>query len=226
MTDAAMESSRIARDIGQIYDRFEILPDLRMHMERVTAVGELIIDNLPEGIELYGREDVVAALLLHDLGNIVKFDFSDSSMWQGYTEKEMRRWLGVRERVAAHYNSTDDHLVTQQMAAELGASGRVLFLVSGMLLENMNRVIHSEDLALKICAYSDQRVAPRGVVTLAERFRDLRRRYAHRPGRLTLNDGSYALVEELERQVLGAASMAPGDISDGSLTAYLGRYGH
>ncbi len=226
MTVAAMESSKIASEIGQIYNRFEIPPDLRVHMKRVAAVGELIIDNLPEGMELHGREDVVAALLLHDLGNIVKFDFSDSSMWQGYTEKEMRRWLGVRESVAAHYNSTDDHLVTQRMAAELGASRRVLFLVSGMLLENVRRVIDSEDLSLKICTYSDQRVAPRGAVTLAERFRDLRRRYANRPGRLAFDDGSYGLAEELERQVLGAANMAPGDISDGSLEAYMGRYGH
>lgn len=195
-------------------------------MKRVTAVGELIIDSLPGTVELTAREDIVAALLVHDLGNIVKFDFTDSSMWRGYTSEEVRRWLGVRERVAANYNSTDDHMVTQRMVSEIGANGRVLFLVSGMLLENIRRVIDSDDFALKICAYSDQRVAPWGVVTLDERFLDLRRRYAGRPGRLTLDNGSREMAGELERQVLGAANMAPGDIVDDRLIPYMERYGH
>jgi predicted HD phosphohydrolase len=45
------------------------MPYLQLHMRRVAAVGELILSAESDA----SKDDVVAALLLHDLGNIVKF---------------------------------------------------------------------------------------------------------------------------------------------------------
>ncbi len=192
-------------------------------MKRTAAVGELIVDAW-RGSGRPSADDVVAALLLHDLGNIVKFNFSGGDLWEGFSREEILGWRSVRDDVAAAYSSSDDHVVTNAMVRDIGAPAKVGFLVENMLLEKMPQILSSGDVALKVLAYSDQRVSPGGVVRIGERFMDLRRRYRGRqPGRFGAEDERMAL--ELEAQIMRMTDLTPGQLDDAAVLPYIGRYG-
>lgn len=70
--------------IQEIYRRYSIPPNLERHMLQVAAVGEYICTHW-SGPEL-NSQLILQALLLHDLGNIVKF----KRPFLGELEQEMR----------------------------------------------------------------------------------------------------------------------------------------
>ncbi len=185
------------------------MPSLQMHMMRVAAVAELILstqaDNYPEN----HKNNVIAALLLHDLGNIVKFKL----------EKEPY-WKKIQQETIVKYGSVD-HEATENMIYELGVNERIAFLISEMGFENLQHVIDSNDMELKICLYADQRVAPYGVSSLHERFADLRKRYKN-----TALENRYEPSQEekslrLEQQIFKSSSLHPLDINDQTITRYM-----
>ena len=57
--------------ISEIYQKYQIPPHLQLHMYRVSAVAWTICDNFDEELD---KIKIVAADLLHDMGNIIKFD--------------------------------------------------------------------------------------------------------------------------------------------------------
>lgn len=219
-----MDSDEIAFYVERIYDRFQVIGNLRLHMRRVAAVGELIVDSWL--LEPWpDREDIVAALLLHDLGNIVKFNFENTSLWDGYGRDEVAGWRDIRDSIVRRYSSSTDHDVTVAMLKELGANGRVRFLVSNMLLENIESVLQSGDMELKVCTYADQRVSPRGVTSIAERFRDLRSRYGHR-GATSFRESREDLALDLEAQIFQRTAIEPSSIDEEAVSRYVKRYGN
>lgn len=198
-----MKSDVVILGIKNIYDRLNIMPSLRMHMMRVAAVGERIISAEADYSEKIHKDDVIAALLLHDLGNIVKFRLGE----------ELGYWKRIQQETVAKYGSVD-HEVTQKMVHELEVNKRVVFLISEMGFENLHQVIDSNDIELKICLYADQRVAPYGIVSIRERFADLRKRYKD----TSIEDRYSALQEErallLEHQIFQTSSLHPQEINE------------
>lgn len=150
-----INSSTIISSINDIYERFKIMPSLQKHMKAVAAVGKLIVSTQLNSDIKKEEDDLIAALLLHDLGNIVKFNLE--------TESADRRTL-QKETIAKY--GLDDHEVTMKMIHELKVTDRVSFLISEMGFENLHYVLNSNDMSLKICLYADQRVAPYGIVSL------------------------------------------------------------
>jgi len=59
--------------IQQIYDHYDIMPSLQLHMLRVTAVAAMIVESFNQPLD---KNNIIKACLLHDMGNIVKFDFN------------------------------------------------------------------------------------------------------------------------------------------------------
>lgn len=59
--------------ISQIYQLYPVPDNLAWHMLRVGAVGEWLINNLVN-THLVDHHILISTLLLHDLGNLVKFD--------------------------------------------------------------------------------------------------------------------------------------------------------
>jgi 5'-deoxynucleotidase YfbR-like HD superfamily hydrolase len=47
--------------------------NLQLHQLRVAAVGQIICESIPDFDE---TEEVVTTCLLHDMGNIIKFDLN------------------------------------------------------------------------------------------------------------------------------------------------------
>jgi len=65
----------MSRTITEIYEHYNIPPWLQEHMLRVSAVSSIICDQLGDKVR---KHEVVSACLLHDMGNIIKFDFDSS----------------------------------------------------------------------------------------------------------------------------------------------------
>lgn len=58
-------------NILEIYNKYYLPENLQMHMLRVAACSNLIIDNW-SGPEI-DKEAIIRVCLLHDMGNIVKY---------------------------------------------------------------------------------------------------------------------------------------------------------
>jgi len=55
--------------ISEIYEKYQIMPQLQLHMFRVAGVASLITENLEKKID---TNSVIFTALLHDLGNMAK----------------------------------------------------------------------------------------------------------------------------------------------------------
>jgi hypothetical protein len=212
------DSNEIIRSINQIYDRLNIIGSLRMHMFRVAAIGESIADHWTTSNHPINRSDIIAALLLHDLGNIVKFNFDEPKFWSDTRAEEVEYWKGIKRDTVERYGTQSDKAVTLAMAREVGAGERIMHLLSNMGFGNVAGVIASDDFDLKICLYADQRVGPSGVMPIIERFRDLRQRYGR--GDNWIDD----IAINLESQIFRNASILPSDITESSVQRYISRY--
>ena len=169
-------------------------------MLRVAGVAKFILSG---GQYSINSNDLIAALLVHDLGNIVKFKLaSESSSWEI-----------VQKETISKYGA-GDYEATSNMLKELGVSDRVQCLVAEMVFGNLSTIIDSSDMSLKIGLYADQRVAPYGVVSLEERFSDLRKRYESSPYKSRFSASQEEKARILEEQIFQGSSLQAIDITD------------
>jgi hypothetical protein len=195
----------------EIYKAYKIMPNLQLHQLRVAAVGKMICDNFREPVE---KNDVVLACLFHDMGNIVKFDLG---RFPEFLEPEGRAyWEEVKRDVEKKYGS-EQHVASEAIARELGLSEAVLRMIRSSGFRDMPKIIESDDRAWKILKYADLRVAPKGIVSLAERFEDFAVRYR----------GNITDVETLEKgrlletQIFAHADIRPEDVTDESVAPFM-----
>lgn len=219
-----MDSSEVRSTISEIYDRFLILPNLRMHMFRVASVAEILCDNWHGTIN---KKDIVAACLMHDIGNIVKFDLMErDAPLLGKEVKRLDYWRKAKTDTMRKYGSTD-HEATHNMMVELGVSGRVLSLVDHMI--DVLREESVDDYELMLCNYADDRVGPGGVMSISERFTDFANRYSKSDSKE--NKAKGIVVESLtgralnlEKRLFLHIGITPEHINDKNIKPYLDRY--
>lgn len=163
--------------ITKIYQHYHIPQSLQQHMLTVAAVGQCITDYW-QGPEINSHA-ITTTLLVHDLGNLVKFDLSESAAIIDRTlfAQEWRE----RQRLMREQYGTDSHLATQAILRELRLPAEVQTLANGMDADDLCLFLETP-LAQQICEYADIRVVPAGVTSLLERLQDFRRRYAHYDG--------------------------------------------
>lgn len=204
--------------IQKIYDRFSISDGLQRHMLTVAAVGKYIIDHW-QGLALDGLS-VTAALLLHDLGNLVKFDLSENARVIEpalFTDEWRERQRIMREKYGAH-----SHQATQAILRELGVTKSVQTLANAMDADDLC-VFPDMPFEYQICEYADLRVAPSGVVSMPERLADFRQRYSHYDG--WSNEEKYQrnieCAERLETNLQQHVSVDISRIPPEKIQAYL-----
>jgi len=226
--------------ILEIYKEYQIMPQLQEHMLRVAGVADLIISNIPnpstfapnfikissgkkatadKSSLILDREDVVKACLLHDMGNIVKFDFEYTKQFMSdLTNLDV--WQQVQKEFSKKYGSSS-HEATGNIIKEIGISERVLELVDCVGFHQGPDNAATSDFAKKICAYSDMRAEPYGVVSLEERFKGLRDRYRQHPegakNRVVFENS----LREIEKQIFEHCKIKPEDITDESIKGNL-----
>ena len=102
--------------IVEIYQRYDIPPNLVRHQLGVTAVGAYLMDHwLGTAID---QELVIQTLLLHDMGNIIKF----KRPFLGELEAEAGYWEKIQDQYFKKYG-TDVHLATLAIVNELRLPG-------------------------------------------------------------------------------------------------------
>ncbi|MES2315462.1 MAG: HD domain-containing protein [Patescibacteria group bacterium] len=197
------------RQVLDIYKEYKIMPSLQMHMLRVAAVASILCDNLTVPIN---KEEMVTACLLHDIGNIIKFDMT---IFPDFFKPEgVAYWQAVKDEFIKKYGN-DEHKASVEIVKELGCNERVIEIVDSIDFSNFYRNRDSENMSFKVATYADALVGPYGVVSYEERMEDSKKRYA------AVNKGREVerarLVEcgaEMGRQVFSHCKIKPEDITD------------
>ena len=211
-------------NILEIYKKYQIMPQLAEHQFKVAGVAQIICDNFEGKVD---RENILAACLLHDLGNIIKFDLSitDKLLPGRFSGEELAYWQGVKDGCVSKYGQ-DEHEATLKMLEEMGISQRIIDLVDCIGFRNGQSNAESRDLGKEICAYSDMRVGPKGVVTLEQRFQDLRVRYDHKHRLMGGNESLRFEFEkglrQIEKQIFAQCRIGPGEIMEEKVLATIG----
>jgi hypothetical protein len=160
--------------IQEVYDHYQLMPNLQLHQYRVAGVAKCICDSLKE-TDTVDTGNVVKACLLHDMGNILKFDLGQ---FPEFLEPQgLAYWQQIQADFRQKYGDKV-HAATLQIAHELNVSERVIELIKAIGYSVAQAAYESGDLAKMICEYADCRVTPFGVVSLEDRFIDLEHRYA------------------------------------------------
>jgi hypothetical protein len=157
--------------IKEIYHKFGTPPNLQEHLIRVTNISLFIGNNWDHQSDL-DLERLRLISLLHDIANIVKFDFVKHPEFLGPEQGRIEYWKSVQAVVVAKYGS-DDHLATASMLREIGLSEKIISDIQHKSFANALDIEKSADFELKILFYADMRVAPQGVVSLDERLIDV-----------------------------------------------------
>ncbi|MFZ2555686.1 MAG: HD domain-containing protein [Minisyncoccia bacterium] len=203
--------------VRDIYETYQVPPWLQQHQVRVAAVGKMVSDSLSVP---HDRHLVIATCLLHDIGAIVKFDFSDeaqSRLNDMCPPEEVSHWTKIRDAIRARYGDAE-YDATNAILDELGlASIKAVF--NQLSISKVHSMLVAAAAEVKIVQYGDMRVGPFGVVSLEERIADGNERYRdvyEREGRLRESESYLADARQLEQQLFEGIRLRPEDITDGS----------
>ena len=202
-------------NIIEIYKKYHLPENLQMHMLRVAACSNLIIDNWT-GTKI-DKESIVRVSLLHDMGNMVKIpaEFSQDE-----------EFLKIRKKYFDKYG-TNDHEINLEIGKQEGLTEREIIILDGKRSRKKEETLKSNSYERKICAYCDQRVAPDGVVGIRERLEDAKIRYKNKPLSVWSNEEKANHLIEcslgIEKQVMEQCNLNPEDINDNSIKTYIER---
>ena len=198
--------------IIDIYKKYHIPQQLQLHMLRVAACSNLILDNF-EGKKI-NKESIIRVCLLHDMGNIAKIkDNPDND----------NEFVNIREKYINKFG-LDDHRISLAIGKELGLSDHELQIMQGKESKRNEEIMNSDSFEIKICAYCDERVSPIGVESIQKRLEDAKIRYkgtASVWGDEKKADYLIAYALEIEKQIMQYCTIKPEDINDDSIEKYM-----
>ncbi len=196
-----------------VYTRFTTPPNLQQHLIRVTAIV-LFIQSHWIGDEVFWS-NVITAGLLHDMGNIVRFDLDNHPEFLGEELKNIDYWRKVKH-IAIDKYGTDDHNACDQMLTEININPDIISLINTKSFVNSIKIAANPSLEPKILLYADMRVAPTGIVTLQERLDEVRSRslkHKNNPDFPALVDA----VVKIEQEISSNTNITLDHISDKTL---------
>ena len=198
------------KTISEIYEEYKIMPTLREHMLRVAGVASLICDNFTEPLN---KEEIISACLLHDMGNIIKFNleyFPEFNKPEG-----LEYWQNVQNEYIEKYGERE-HEATLKIIRELGIPKKIVTLASEDQFSLLCQHQNSGDMGMKIVHYADARVSPHKVVSYDERMGEAKERYKDHKYSFQ-GDEHFRLVacgKEIEKQIFAKCKIKPEDIND------------
>lgn len=199
--------------ISHIYEQYQIMPALQLHQYRVAAVASMICDHFGGVLE---RNEIISACLLHDMGNILKFDLEKFPEFLQPQGKEY--WEGIKAEFARNYGG-DEHVATIAIAEEVGVSLRTIELIKSISYVPQLLDPAYPEMSAKICEYCDLRVTPFGITSMADRWQDLQTRYQkknaseERQQRLVLLQKNSQVIED---EIFSHCSISPDGITQAS----------
>lgn len=208
--------------VSKIYHKYKILPNLQVHQFRVTAVARLIAENSLTPVEI---SNITTACLLHDMGNIIKFNFEYNPQY--YEPNGVNYWKKVKEEFILRYGN-DEHHATLLIAKEIGVSNRVLDLLNFIGFSRAREIYQSGDINKMICAYSDHRVSPTGILPLEERVKEGMLRFKRNKPEFDTpeNDKRVELLldyfKKIETKIFTASNIKPDNITNETIKLLMG----
>ena len=200
-------------NIIEIYKKYHLPENLQMHMLRVAACSNLIIDNW-KGKEI-DKKSIIRVCLLHDMGNMVKIS-------ENFSKDE--EFIRIRKKYFEKYG-TNDHEINLEIGKKEGLTEKEIIILDGKRSRKNEETLKSDSYERKICAYCDQRVAPNGVVGIRERLEDAKVRYKNKPLSVWSNEEKANHLIEcslgIEKQIMEYCKLNPEDINDDSIKAYI-----
>ena len=200
-------------NIIKIYNKYYLPENLQMHMLRVAACSNLIIDNW-NGPKI-DKESIIRVCLLHDMGNMVKIP-------ENFSNDE--NFIKTRKKYFEKYG-TNDHEINLYIGKVEGLTEKEIEILDGKRSRKNEETLKSNSYERKICAYCDQRVAPNGVVGIKERLEDAKVRYKNKPLSVWSNEEKANYLIEcslgIENQIFKYCSVKPEDINDESIEKYI-----
>ena len=202
--------------VSEIYTKYDIPLNLQEHMYRVAAVAESIARKIPD---LVNVDRLVRVCLVHDMGNIIKFDMEK---YPPQDPRGVEYWVAVQKRFIDTYGAHEKE-ANHAIAKELGLDQVSLRLLEGGFGFPLTcEILESEDYERKICTYADQRVAIDGVVPMQDRLERARVRYGFEKSEFA--ERMIGCYEELEQQLAQLCSFEPNTITDESIQGYMDQY--
>lgn len=200
-------------NILEIYNKYNLPENLQMHMLRVAACSNLILDNW-NGIEI-DKKSIIRASLLHDMGNMAKI--SDN-------EIEDEKFRKIRKKYIDKYGR-DSHKINLIIAKEEGLKDYEVDIIDRKSSKRSEETLNSERYDVKILLYADQRVAPYGVTSLKERLEEVKKRYKNISLSVWSNEEKANHLIEcslgIEKQIMEYCSISPEDINNKSIQVYI-----
>lgn len=201
-------------NIQQIYDKYHIMKNLQEHQYRVAAVGKYICDRYKQTIN---AKLVITTCLIHDMGNILKFDLL---RFPEFLEPEgLEYWQNVKEEFRKKYGDSE-HLATERIAEELGMSNDVIEILNNMGSSKSEDTYINGSIERKVCAYVDMRVAPFGVDSFRNRMEDLRIRYANKNPTPPYEE-RYIFLSKIEDLIFADCNCKPEEITEKAVAGYI-----
>lgn len=202
-------------NILDIYKKYYLPENLQMHMLRVAACSNLIIDNW-NGPKI-NEEKIIRVCILHDMGNIVKIP-------EGYSKDV--NFNNLRKKCLEKYGF-NDKAINIEIGKREGLTEEELQLLSGIDSSVVEETLKLDYYERKICHYCDQRVAPNGITSVKERLEDVKVRYKNKP----LSDWSNEekanhMIEcslKIEKQIMKYCKIKPENINNKSAEEYIQR---
>lgn len=201
--------------VTQIYDRYHIPINLQEHMLRVAAVGQLVCESL-RFVE-FRQDRVLTVLLLHDMGNILKFKFERVELFAPEDQDRVAEMQKIQQEFREKYGETPDE-ATLAIMREIGVDEKAVDLCHRSHGERLEAIVADDDWEEKVCFYADMRVGPFGVLSVEDRFADLVVRYPHNEKRIGVQ---LSLSQKLERQLQARSSHPLSALDDDAVEPLL-----
>lgn len=203
------------KKITDIYEQYKIMPNLEMHQLRVAAVARQICDSLDLKVD---KDVITKAALLHDMGNVIKFDLKQTQAIFGYSDTETEKARVVQSEFIEKYGS-NEHEATAKIIKELGFSEDIAELANQNRFSFLCDHVGIEDIRVKIIHYSDMRVGPHGVISYDERMDEAGKRYKNHPQSIEEQERQKLIQcgRDIEKQIFSHSNIKPEDINDQSV---------
>ena len=152
------------------------MPQLIEHQLKVAVVGKVMSENWKSTCS---ANEAIKLCLVHDMGNIVKFDLSPEKAKTFGEIENLGVWQEIQKKYIDKYGS-DAHEATKAILADANLSffnplideeAKLYFM------EAKESELKKSKLSSIILMYADCRVTPKGITSYRERIDDLKTRY-------------------------------------------------
>jgi hypothetical protein len=202
-------------NIIDIYKKYRVPSNLSRHMLTVAKIVLFIKSHWKNESIKINWDILLKSALLHDLGNIVKFDLEKHPEIFQAEGEDIGYWKEVQKEMIDKYG-VDDHAATRRMLVELKADNRMIEIILSKTFGNSKEIAAENNWHTKILLYADLRVAPHGIMTLNDRLEELIKRstrYSRRPDFPELIEAA----RNIEKQIQEKVNFPLSEISDDSV---------